>query len=150
MFIYLAGQKKFKSATIADKNADLCFKIDSAAKALNEIKILTEQKEPYEEYCEELILSLGACPLVCEEKSLSGISYHLKEKDACLSFGQGNLRADISSPFCPEAEKLCPKGIDKQLFFPLAFYFCAFPPLLGAVPTRLGLKDFSADINSIF
>ena len=149
LFLSLCENKKIKEATVCDPEGKLCQRLNRAVKNLARLKILTNNADSYEEYCDSLLSLFGTCPVVCAENTL-GISYRFKTKNGEFVLGQGGFRADIASVSCPKAEKLCPNGVSKEIFFTLAANFCRFPPLLGAMPNRLVLNDLSIDINSIF
>ena len=149
LFLSLCENKKIKEATVCDPEGKLCQRLNGAVKNLARLKILTNNADSYEEYCDSLLSLFGTCPVVCAENTL-GISYRFKTKNGEFVLGQGGFRADIASVYCPKAEKFCPNGVSKEIFFTLAANFCRFPPLLGAMPNRLVLNDLSIDINSIF
>ncbi|MBE6769944.1 MAG: hypothetical protein E7548_04225 [Ruminococcaceae bacterium] len=149
LFLSLCKNKKISEATVCDPEGKLCLKLNSAVKNLAHLKILTNNTDFYEEYCDSLLSLFGTCPVVCA-KNTTGISYRFKTKNRDLVLGEGGFRADIASVFCPEAQCLCPGGVQKAAFFTLVANFCGFPPLLSAVPQRLILNDLSLDINSIF
>ncbi len=149
LFLSLCKNKKIREATVCDPEGRLCQKLNTAVKNLARLKILTNNTDSYEEYCDHLLSLFGTCPVVCAKNTCS-ISYRFKTKNTDLILGEGGFRADIASVSCPEAQSLCPSGVAKETFFTLVANFCGFPPLLGAVPERLILNDLSLDINSIF
>ena len=149
LFLSLCRQRKFETALVCDPEGRLCFRLDDAVQNLSSLKILTKSSEAYEEYAESLLALYGTCPLI-GTRCVQGISYHFKARGNTFILGQGGFRADISSVCCLAPQRLCPEGVPLADFFTLVANFCAFPPLLCAVPKRLVLNDFVLDINSIF
>ncbi len=148
LFLSLCRQRKFETALVCDPEGRLCFRLDDGIKNLSSLKILTKNAEIYEEYAENLLALYGTCPLIDTDCS-QGISYHFKAQGNAFVLGQGGFRADINSVSCSAAQHLCPFGVPLGDFFTLVATYCAFPPLLCAVPKQLVLDGNVLNIETL-